>query len=535
MPGLLGDVGTRSARSSVFTSHLSSWLTALPTQISCVPLPFGNELSYREWLLLDSRTVVISGMPANSTESDLRAVFAQNRYGDIAHICREALGDGDVTACFAVTFFNREDADRAIEELAPKALSDEFALRVNIQPPNDSELASLRALGLLLDNWRNEERLCAGASRSSQPAQATDAASFVSMVQSYAAARQSQSSVVGSDPDSMRASFPDQAPVRASFPEQAALSHASFHQHSVVAASSFSDGLQRSTFPSIERPFCIPEQQYHPDRSRQSQPSIQACAPGAALTRADIGRDDMCAIDDERLNQPWSNYNGVALEEDERRRLDRTTFSGTDHLEQIASNAAVSSTERISTFVPLPTRSSQEQKELCDSHAHPCRERISFVEVHIHQKVNYAGPYERDSRTLLCLRLLNSMAQNTNTSSALRICRHCAVALRSNRLLGAGASKIRNQPVSTKCIVVHPDSAPFVPQRPDGIKLKANIYRACDVQGSWTRQTSQDPSFSSGSLDPSLEETPWMPPAQAHGPPAHLARKSSSSLMIFLL
>lgn len=311
-------------------------------------------------------------MPANSTESDLRAVFAQNRYGDIDHICRETLSDGDATACFAVTFFNREDADRAIEELAPKALSDDFALRVNIQSPTESELASLRALGLQLDNWRNEERLCAGASRSSHPAQATDAASFVSMVQSYAAARQSQASVVGSDADSLRASFPDQASVRSSFPDQAPLSHASFHQHSVVPATSFSDGLQRSTFPSIERPFCLPEQQYHGDPSRQSQPSIHACAPGAALTRADVGRDDMCAIDDERRNQVWSKYNAVVLEEDERHRLDRTTFSGTDHLEQIASSAAVSSTERISAFVPLASRSSQEQNELCDSHAGQC-------------------------------------------------------------------------------------------------------------------------------------------------------------------
>ncbi|KAJ8607990.1 hypothetical protein CTAYLR_008232 [Chrysophaeum taylorii] len=278
--------------------------------IAHVPVPT-KDTDPRDWLLLESRTIVISGMPANSAEPDLRAVFHQNHYGDIEDV-RKATLAGSVL--FTVTFYNRTDAERAVSELAPGA--DDSGLGVAIQSPSDAEIATLRALGSLLDNWRKEERLF------TSPRPSGAGASFVSMVSSFATARQSQSSLVGSDSSSSRDSFNnnDQLSVRSSLPEH----------HFAAAAARTAIPQDRATFDAL---FLQQQQQ------QQQQQHVGRRSFAAPVSRR---ADELRTIDECANRHHYENpYYSFHLDdsEDGGRRKDRATFSDADHLVTIAASA----------------------------------------------------------------------------------------------------------------------------------------------------------------------------------------------------
>lgn len=309
-------------------------------------------------VVLLPRTIVISGMPAESAEPDLRNVFARNLYGDIQEVRRESTGSA---ARFTVTFFDRADTERAVKELAPaKARGDGggggasgSGLQVNIQPPGNATIATLRALALQVDCWRREQGLCAAAAPAAPSSSAhrnsvdTTPEGFVNMLASFASARQSQSSIVGSDcPTGLSTT----ASARNSFTSDHFLRPSNFldQQHQHPRPNSFSDfrgggaggrpdgGVGGSAVKNLlgsgsdlpshqqqqqqqqQRGISFPEQSFH----RQQR--------GGTVSLSSRNRDvvDLRTIDEERRHYGQDP-----------RSHDRATFSDAEHLDNFASSA----------------------------------------------------------------------------------------------------------------------------------------------------------------------------------------------------
>ena len=148
-------------------AHVPGTATVVARGLAFSPIAVDDAKNLTEQLknwfsLVETRTVTICGMPAQTQECDLKAVFSQNNYADILDVVatpsspKKNADDSSEFSSFDVTFSSRLDAERAVAELAPLDPND--SLRVSLKKPSDADLARLRAFALLLESWRDEQR-----------------------------------------------------------------------------------------------------------------------------------------------------------------------------------------------------------------------------------------------------------------------------------------------------------------------------------------------------------------------------------------